>query len=284
MTSNLKVYAIGASRNIGYYASIRLLQKGATVTFLLRKEHVFDGDATMQPFIESGRARLVQGDALNKDDVQRGWERAAEPAFEGDATSVDVLLFTVGGTPTFHLIKGMLITPPDLVTHALFNTLTTLPSPPPSRIIAVTSTGLSSASHNALPLPMRPVYSYLLGPAHADKIGAEALLARASGSVAPAKAPENILQKGWEDTFNVPAGALAEKVVVVRPAMLTDGKCVADTDPKAGKPPYRVRAEGDLPVQGGYTISRRDTAHFVAERLLGDEWDTWKGKGVALAY
>lgn len=110
----MNVYAIGASRNIGYYASTRLLgellvlppnpilcclldtlyyvDRGATITFLLRSPSAFDGDEVIQKYVKSGKVRLVKGDALNAQDVSRGWETARE-AGEG---RVDVVLFTVG--------------------------------------------------------------------------------------------------------------------------------------------------------------------------------------------
>ena len=109
-----KVLTIGGSRNTGYLASIRLLgespcpfrlpyfsltpspatEKGATVTFLLRSgPATFEKDATIQKYVESGKARLIQGDALNKDDVTKAWEKAAE----GEGwVRVGILLFTVG--------------------------------------------------------------------------------------------------------------------------------------------------------------------------------------------
>ena len=70
--------------------------KGATVTFLLRSLSVFDTNETMQTYLHSGKARLVKGDALDKEDVQRGWTEAAKPTHEGDVTGVDTLLFTLG--------------------------------------------------------------------------------------------------------------------------------------------------------------------------------------------
>ncbi|KIJ16659.1 hypothetical protein PAXINDRAFT_74801, partial [Paxillus involutus ATCC 200175] len=155
-----KVLVIGGSRNIGYLSSIRLLDSGATVTFLLRKVEVFDGDETIQRYLEQGKARLVQGDALIKDDVQRAWDEAAK----GDDTPVDLLLFTVGivGSPnaTFDLRKGMLISPPNLVTQALLNVFETTPPSDP-KFIAITSTGATEESHRALPLLLRMVYGYL---------------------------------------------------------------------------------------------------------------------------
>ena len=52
----------------------------------------------MQPYIQQGTARLVQGDALKKEDVQRGWEEAAKPVRDGDADSrgVDAVLLMLG--------------------------------------------------------------------------------------------------------------------------------------------------------------------------------------------
>jgi len=47
----------------------------------------------MLKYIRDGKARLVQGDALIRDDVKRGWEEAAKG--EGEER-VDILLFTVG--------------------------------------------------------------------------------------------------------------------------------------------------------------------------------------------
>lgn len=109
----MKVYAIGASRNIGYYVAVRLLgtpsastftklcidgmtdgsEKGATVTFLLRSTTAFDNDERLQKYKESGYARLVQGDALKAEDIARGWEVAQE----GPDPHIDLVLFTLGG-------------------------------------------------------------------------------------------------------------------------------------------------------------------------------------------
>ena len=108
----MNVYAIGASRNIGYHAARRLLglfalfvtpihgililasipAKGATVTFLLRSPSIFDKDEQIQPYIRSGHARIIKGDALKVEDVKRGWESALE--FKGGA--IDLVLFTLG--------------------------------------------------------------------------------------------------------------------------------------------------------------------------------------------
>lgn len=73
----------------------RATAKGAIVTFLLRSPSVFDADEKMQKYIRGGTARLVKGDALQKEDVQSEWEEAAKPIQDGDQHGVDVLLFTV---------------------------------------------------------------------------------------------------------------------------------------------------------------------------------------------
>jgi hypothetical protein len=64
---------------------------GATVTYLLRNPSVFDNDADLQPFLSNGKARIVKGDALVKNDVVRTWSEATR-----DSTPVDYLLFTPG--------------------------------------------------------------------------------------------------------------------------------------------------------------------------------------------
>ncbi|KZV70509.1 hypothetical protein PENSPDRAFT_752562 [Peniophora sp. CONT] len=279
----MKVYCIGGSRNIGYSTSLRLLAKGATVTFLMRSPSAFDADATMQKYIRNGTARLVKGDALNKEDVQSGWQEAGKPTHEGDTSDVDALLFTVGGSPTFSLCKGLIISPPDLVTHTLLNVLTTLPNPCP-RLVILTSTGITKQSHDELPLAMRALYSYLLRSPLADKLGAETVLARASGTnvyknMAP---PDGILPADWESQPDFPApGAVHDNLVIIRPAWLTDGPCLSE---KKGPSVIRTRvAEMDLPVKGGYTISRQDVAYFIVERVLGGEWEDWKNKVVSLS-
>lgn len=91
--SGIKVLSIGASRNIGYFAAVRILAGGGTVTFLLRNPAIFDADETIQGYIKHGYARLVKGDALVKEDVVKAWAEAASG--EGEQR-VDALISTVG--------------------------------------------------------------------------------------------------------------------------------------------------------------------------------------------
>lgn len=69
------------------------LDLGATVTFLLRKPQIFDNDESIQKYVRDGKARLVTGDALVKDDVRRAW---AEASIGDDGNPVELLLFTLG--------------------------------------------------------------------------------------------------------------------------------------------------------------------------------------------
>lgn len=105
------VLAFGGSRNIGYLSSVRLLGQifpffflparrnltcrslghGATVVFLLRNPKAFDDDATMKPYLDSGKAIPVGGDALSATDVANAWKKAAEVTGR-----VDFVVFSVG--------------------------------------------------------------------------------------------------------------------------------------------------------------------------------------------
>lgn len=88
----------------------------------------------------------------------------------------------------------------------------------------------------------------------------------------------DILGKGWEVRASLPARGTYKNLIVVRPALLADGECLADKSVD-GKPAYRVSTE----ELGGYTISRKDTGHFVAG-LCSDEWSKWEGKVVNVGY
>ncbi|KAG8997517.1 hypothetical protein FRB90_012491, partial [Tulasnella sp. 427] len=145
----MKVLAIGASRNIGYMAALNILKgvEGSTVVFQLRNVSAFDEDAEMQPFVKSGRAKLVKGDALVEDDVRKTWTEA-----NADGVPVDVVLFTVGGTPKFTLNKGFVIDPPNLCTSALLNVLCALPrTRPQPKLVAITSNAVTPTTHDDLP-------------------------------------------------------------------------------------------------------------------------------------
>ncbi|TDL18420.1 hypothetical protein BD410DRAFT_793333 [Rickenella mellea] len=276
----MNVLLIGGSKNVGYYAAQRLLANNSTVTFLLRNKSSFENDEIMKPYIASRKARIVEGDALKEADVQRAWDAAAS-AKDGH---VDLMLFTVGGTGTFSLTKGLVLDTADLCTRCMLNVLRTMPrTSPQPKIILVSAAGLTKSSHASLPLALKPMYSYLIASPHLDKLGMERAIAHSAGWKWEEGEPEpkaNILPDGWRD--RLPEPGTLKSVLVLRPAMFTDGKCKADEIKANGgkNKGYRV-SEQDL--RSSYTISRRDVAHFIVEDAIA-HWYNWEGKLIRMAY
>ncbi|GAB1522280.1 hypothetical protein RhiTH_005394 [Rhizoctonia solani] len=245
----MHVLLLGASRNIGYFVAQRLLAKGHTCTLLLRKPDVMESDPSMKGYIQSGLAKLVRGDALVREDVQKAVNTANADG------KLELIFFGIGGDPSLSLTKGFVITPADVTTRSMNVLLSTIKdSNIRPRLITVTSNGLDERSHSLLPWPLKAFYSGLLKVPHEDKIGQENTVNQAT----------NI--EGWFDPKNV---------VIVRPALLTSGACLADKDSDA----YRVGDE----LTGAWTVSRADVGHFVAEKVLED-WNRWAGKPWVVAY
>ncbi|KAJ7268704.1 hypothetical protein B0H12DRAFT_1009899 [Mycena haematopus] len=257
----LNVLSIGASRNIGYYAAIRLLEQGSTVTFLLRSPSAFDGDATIQKYVKSGHARLVKGDASIEADTQRAWDAAG---------IVDALVFTVGTYPSFSITKGFVQTPADLCTRCILNVLCTMPtyaSAPQPKFVLLSSTGLGPAAHKALPALLKPLYGYALALPHRDKMGMEHVIFHCAGwtwdTKTEGKVSPEIMGDRWTERRGLPAKGTLRHALIIRAGLLTDGECVADKVEGTAKKSYRVN-EKEL---GGYTISRKDAAHLVVDAL-----------------
>ncbi|KAG8995322.1 hypothetical protein FRB90_000209 [Tulasnella sp. 427] len=264
----MKVLAIGASRNLGYFAALNILKgdESCTVGFQLRNVSAFDEDAEMQQFVKSGRAKLIKGDALVEDDVRKTWNEA-----NADAIPVDVVLFTVGGTPKFTLTRGLVIDPPNLCTSALLNVLSTLPrTQPQPKLIAITSNGVTPSTHGGLPFLSRAFYALITVP-HADKFGMERALYWSAGwawKESDGEPEAHILPHDWQARLGGQEGWLKD-VVVVRPAILTDGV-------ETGK----WKAGVELP--GLWTVSRKDVAKFVSDEVLKE--GKWDGKPVSVGY
>lgn len=267
-------------------------ESGSTVTFLLRNTACFDKDEVVQKHLAAGRARLVKGDATVTADVAKAWAEAGRGDREGE---VDIVLFTVGefsflsfpslqahategGTPTITM-KGGINSDPTLCTRGVLALLSTVPPAlrapgKQPRIIIISSTGVTQASHEALPLAWRLTYPWLLKGPHADKTGLERVLAHVAGRTwtEPEPPAEVMIRADWQNTEGLPAaGELKDTTVVVRPSFLTDGKLKAQ---------YKLSREGE----GYYSISRRDVAHFITEDLLKNGWTKWRGDIVSIGY
>jgi hypothetical protein len=142
---------------------------------------------------------------------------------------------------------------------------------------------LTKKSHTNLPFALKPLYGYLLSVPHKDKVAAERVVAHCAEGTWDAEdneVDESLLGDGWKE--GLPEPGSVKDILVIRPALLVDGECKADKlkDGKGkGKEPYRVK-EWDI---GGWTVSRKDVAHFIVEDAL-QNWEKWSGKWVSIAY
>jgi len=270
----MKYLILGGSRNIGYLSTLRLLAAGHTVTLLLRRSNTFDQDETMKKYIASGKARIIQGDSLQKEDVARSWTKASE----GDDPQIDGVIFTIGTYPTFSLTKGFVQTPANLCAQSLLNVLSTWPHDmaQPPKLVVLTSNGLTKKSHAALPFLLKGLYGTMLAKPHADKLGAERLLFHVSGNKwTEPELKEDILPSGWQSQLR--EGPWLQDYLILRPALYTDGECRAEIP---GKKPCRT---GDETLPSSWTVSRKDVAYWIVMNAL-PEWNSWKGQCVTLAY
>lgn len=156
-----------------------------------------------------------------------------------------------------------------------------MPKIPEPRIIVVSSLGITRASHKALPIPLKPLYSFFLAGPHKDKLGAERVISHCTGWEWDTKnngePGQLMLGPGdWQTREGLPEAGSLKKVLVIRPAMLNDGECVAE---KAGSKKYRVSTDN----LSGYFVSRKDVAHFIADAVL-NRWDEFENKTVDIAY
>lgn len=94
-----------------------------------------------------------------------------------------------------------------------------------------------------------------------------------SASLFPEEPHTTNLSGGWLD----PKHAL-----IIRPAVLMRRRCRGDDT--GSSIPYRIQEEFTIRDRGGgWTISKRDVAHFIVEKAL-DEWSAWGGRRVRIAY
>jgi len=166
--------------------------------------------------------------------------------------------------------------PLNLCTKGFLNILGTWPKDmlPQPKLITVTSNGLTKRSHNSIPFIVRMLFVLFGAIPHKDKMGVERLVAHVSGTTWTEYEPnEVILPANWKN--DIPSGWLKD-IVIVRPALLTDGKCMGDEKADG----YRT---GPDTLSSAWTVSRKDVAHFIAVKCLKN-WDDWKGKQVTLAY
>lgn len=114
----------------------------------------------------------------------------------------------------------------------------------------------------------------------------ELVLTRCMGQQWQNRQPsENILRSEWEKEADTPQVGSLKHVLIVRPAFLTDGKCKGDSESikQSNKAPYRCGEDSELRGHNGYTISRKDVAHFIVEEAVPN-WSRWEGKRANVGY
>lgn len=275
---------------------------------LLRNPSSLDADETIQPFVKSGHARLVKGDALKLEDVAHAWEEAQKASPSGH---VDVVFFAIGactllsllcfpslnndtgGVPDkFSLTKGVRLPISNLCTTSMINVLRTLPASQRAegsqpKLIVISSTGITKRSHDKLPFFERAGYNWLIGHPLTDKFGMERILAYVSGrewTDPEYRSLEGVLPPDaeWQALEGLPPAGSFTNMLTVRPGWLTNGACTAEVKCPKGNSYIVV---DDEEKANGYAVSRNDVAYFVAEEALDPlRWDEWRGRRVSLAY
>lgn len=151
--------------------------------------------------------------------------------------------------------------------------------------VAVTSSGITTEAYAKLPFALKPLYAFVLPAALADKLGMERVLAHAGGSEWSTRdeVSAEVLIEGWESTSGLLGAAELKHVVIVRPAVLTDGPCRGDetVETRKGSAPYRTLANDEL--RDGHRVSRQDVAHFIVQDVASN-WSKWEGAAVNIAY
>ena len=152
---------------------------------------------------------------------------------------------------------------------------------PLPKIITLSAIGVSPSSRSQVPFLLNIMYGYMISHALQDKLGTERVIYHCAGwNWNPKKdgePKEDIMGKGWQEREGLPSPGHLKNAMVLRPAMLNDEECVADSG-KAG-PPYRA-AEGNVK---GWSISRKDVAHFIFDAVT-NHWDEYGNKQVSIAY
>ncbi|WVR06386.1 hypothetical protein IAU60_003417 [Kwoniella sp. DSM 27419] len=245
---------LGASKGIGHGVVTSLLGSGHwEATLLVRKPGLLEQDATLSPYIQSGKLRLVKGDATSEDDVRRCF-----------TAKVDVVVSSIGSLGSMTL-KGIKMDQPDVCTRgaiALLRVLATLDGTPP-RVVVVSSMGMGE-NHHDMPRTMQYFYSWLLTKPHQDKIAMEYLFQHASSvlSVPTAKSAipsTSILSQTQVES--VKPGFLPE-ITFVRPAFFG-----ADAPPR---PVDKLKIGEKVAV---YSVRRSEVSRFIVDECVsGKSW------------
>ncbi|KAI8922129.1 hypothetical protein DFJ77DRAFT_445428 [Powellomyces hirtus] len=254
----MKVLLFGASRGCGLESAVQLVEAGHSVTLFLRDPSKLDARLSSDK-INSGLVATVKGDAFNAEDV-----RAAFKSVDGGP---DMVVTSIGGTPVMSGLS-LRLEPPKICERAVDILLPIMKESvqkrgKPIRLTVLSSSGLGKIGHQELPLPMKPLYSWVLKEPHADKEQLELKVYHAAGL----KHPDASIEANTKSEPT--AEPWLSEFILVRPALLTDG---------ARKGIYR--ADEHLKA---WTISRADVGHFVATECIKPATQ-WLNKPVTIGY
>jgi hypothetical protein len=174
------------------------------------------------------------------------------------------------------------MSPTNLVTQCLLNVLCQMPKTNPlPKVIVLSASGVSPSSRSQVPSLLNVLmYNYLISQPLQDKFGTERVIYHCAGwnwNSKDGEPKEDIMGQGWQERDGLPASGQLKNAMIVRPALLNDDECVADSG-KAGRP-YRA-GEGEVK---GWFISRKDVAHFIFD-TVANHWDEYGNKQVSIAY
>jgi hypothetical protein len=177
---------------------------------------------------------------------------------------VDFILSGVGAVPKFSKFLVPSIDDPLVCSGsmtALISAVKALNAPVKPVVVAITSTGISNFGRD-IPVPMVPLYHWLLAVPHKDKKMVEVALSEDAEAASP--------------TFG--------SFIAVRPSLLTNGVAKGVENVKVGVESQK----GIESLAIGYTISREDVGNWIFEEVLkagkGRKGGEYKNTLVTLTY
>ncbi|KAE8212565.1 hypothetical protein CF319_g5481 [Tilletia indica] len=271
----MKYVLLGATRGCGLQVLLQLLksqdEQGHELFTLSRnkdaliktlKENDYEFDTASKDPTSKNKLHIFVGDALKSESVQELFNTAGH--------DIDVIFFSLGGTLTFHSnpFKVPDLNPPSICekgTDILLETLSAHHQVTPPKLVVISSNGLGKDGHSKLPFGLKTMYGWMLANPHADKEKMEKALHYNAGLPSVDFNPDG----------EAPAtGALLKNLIIVRPALLTDGPVTAK---------YR---SGEGYIRKAYSIRRADVGHFIYVQCLsrGADNGQWHNKSVSIAY
>lgn len=167
---------------------------------------------------------------------------------------VDLIISAVGAVPKFNRFMVPSIDDPRVCSNsmtALLSAVGSLKTPTKPIVVAVSSTGISDFGRD-IPVPMVPLYHWLLAVPHKDKKAMEVAIAEDVKSASP----------------------VIGGFVGIRPSLLTNGAAKGVAGVRVGV----ESAKGFESLALGYTVSREDVGNWIFEEMLKGEKGTKGGK------